>query len=70
VVARINNTAPPGTIAFETPEHVIVRAGGLTIKVGNEIVGAIGVGGAPGAAFDENCARAGLDKIRAGIRSQ
>lgn len=68
VVARANNAAPPGTISFQTPEHMIVRAGGLAIKMGDEIVGAIGVGGAPGATLDENCARAGLDKIRAGIR--
>ena len=68
LVARVNNAAPPGTIPFQTPEHMIVRAGGLAIKMGDEILGAIGVGGAPGANFDENCARAGLDKIRARIR--
>ena len=68
LVARINNAAPPGTIPFQAPEHMIVRAGGLAIKMGDEIVGAIGVGGAPGAALDENCARAGLDKIRDRIR--
>jgi uncharacterized protein GlcG (DUF336 family) len=27
-------------------------------------VGAIGASGAPGAKLDDNCARAGLDKIR------
>ena len=38
--------------------------GGIVIKVGDEIVGALGAAGAPGADLDEACARAGLEKIR------
>ena len=38
--------------------------GGIVIKVGDEVVGAIGAAGAPGANLDDDCARAGLDKIR------
>jgi uncharacterized protein GlcG (DUF336 family) len=34
------------------------------IKVGDEVVGAIGAAGAPGANLDDACAHAGLDKIR------
>lgn len=34
--------------------------GGLPIKVGNEVIGAIGVGGAPGSDKDQACAAAGL----------
>jgi uncharacterized protein GlcG (DUF336 family) len=37
--------------------------GGLPVKVGNETIGAIGVGGAPGSDKDEACAAAGLAKI-------
>jgi uncharacterized protein GlcG (DUF336 family) len=37
--------------------------GGLPIKVGNDTIGAIGVGGAPGSDKDEACAAAGLAKI-------
>jgi uncharacterized protein GlcG (DUF336 family) len=36
------------------------RGGGGMVKN----VGAIGASGAPGAKLDDNCARAGLDKIR------
>jgi uncharacterized protein GlcG (DUF336 family) len=36
----------------------------VVIKVGDEVVGAIGASGAPGANLDDNCARAGLNKIR------
>ena len=44
--------------------NVIFFGGGVVIKVGNEVVGAIGGAGAPGAKLDDGCARAGLDKIR------
>ncbi len=50
--------------AFQPPAGMLFRAGGVVIKQGNEVIGAIGVGGAPGAANDEICARAGIDKIR------
>ena len=53
-----------GALPFQPPEGMIFRAGGLTIKLGDEVIGAIGVGGAPTAQADEACARAGLDKIR------
>ncbi|HWF36950.1 MAG TPA: heme-binding protein [Candidatus Acidoferrales bacterium] len=38
-------------------------AGGLPVKVGEETIGAIGVGGAPGGDKDEACAAAGLAKV-------
>jgi uncharacterized protein GlcG (DUF336 family) len=44
--------------------HVMFLGGGVVIKLGDETIGAIGASGAPGAKFDDNCARAGLDKIR------
>ncbi len=37
--------------------------GGLPVKVGNDTIGAIGVGGAPGSHKDKACAAAGLAKI-------
>jgi uncharacterized protein GlcG (DUF336 family) len=43
--------------------HILLAQGGLRIKVGDEAVAAIGVGGAPGGNLDEACAKAGLDKI-------
>jgi uncharacterized protein GlcG (DUF336 family) len=42
---------------------VIALAGGLPIKVGDEVIGAIGVSGAPGGEKDEVCAKAALDKV-------
>jgi uncharacterized protein GlcG (DUF336 family) len=44
--------------------HVMFFGGGVVIKLGDEVIGGIGAAGAPGAKLDDNCARAGLDKIR------
>ncbi|MEO7391434.1 MAG: heme-binding protein [Ramlibacter sp.] len=42
----------------------LLLGGGVPIKVGNETIGAVGVGGAPGGHLDEQCAMAGLDKVK------
>lgn len=44
--------------------NLVNAGGGLVIKAGNEVIGAIGAAGAPGFQLDDNCARAGLDKIK------
>jgi uncharacterized protein GlcG (DUF336 family) len=44
---------------------MLFLGGGLPIRFGEEIVGGIGVGGAPGGKLDENCTRAGLESIGA-----
>jgi uncharacterized protein GlcG (DUF336 family) len=43
--------------------HVLFFGGGVTIKIGDEVIGAIGASGAPGAKLDDACAHAGLAKI-------
>jgi uncharacterized protein GlcG (DUF336 family) len=40
------------------------RAGGVLIMVNDEIIGAIGVGGARGSEKDEACAIAGIEKVK------
>lgn len=42
----------------------LVLGGGVPIKVGNEVIGAVGVAGAPGGHLDEQCAMAGIDKVK------
>jgi uncharacterized protein GlcG (DUF336 family) len=59
---------PPDAPPFQPPEHMVLRGGGLTIRLGKEVIGAIGVSGSPGASNDETCARAGLEKIRDAIK--
>jgi uncharacterized protein GlcG (DUF336 family) len=48
--------------------HVLFFGGGVVIKIGDEVVGAIGASGAPGAKLDDGCARAGVEKIRERLR--
>ncbi len=42
---------------------VIAIQGGLPIKVGDEVIGGVGVSGAPGGDKDEACSKAGIDKV-------
>lgn len=42
---------------------VIAAQGALPIKIGDEVIGAVGVSGAPGGDKDEACSKAGIDKV-------
>jgi len=42
----------------------LLLGGGVPVKAGNEVIGAIGVGGAPGGHLDEQCAVAALAKVQ------
>lgn len=42
----------------------LLLGGGVPVKVGNEVIGAVGVGGAPGGHLDEQCAMAALAKVQ------
>ena len=55
---------PGGITILSKLPHVMFFGGGVVIKVGDEVVGAIGASGAPGAQLDEACARAGVKKIQ------
>ena len=44
--------------------NVTFTPGGVTIVANGKPIGGIGVGGAPGGNFDDDCARAALDKIK------
>jgi uncharacterized protein GlcG (DUF336 family) len=49
-----------------TLPHVIAIPGGVPIKVGEDVIGGIGVSGSPG--VDEPCVQAGLDKVAEFLR--
>jgi uncharacterized protein GlcG (DUF336 family) len=55
--------AKGGIGALQKLPHVLFFGGGVVIKIGDEVVGAIGASGAPGAKLDDGCARAGVEKI-------
>ena len=42
---------------------IVAAQGALPIKLGDEVIGAVGVSGAPGGDKDEACAKAGIDKV-------
>ena len=46
----------------------LLLGGGVPVKVGDEVIGAVGVGGAPGGHLDEECANAGIEKVKAKLR--
>jgi uncharacterized protein GlcG (DUF336 family) len=54
----------PGAATLVDIPGFLILGGGVPIKVGNEVIGAIGVGGAPGGQFDEQCAVAGIAKVQ------
>ena len=53
----------PGAATLVDIPGVLVLGGGVPVKVGNEVIGAVGVGGAPGGHLDEQCANAGITKV-------
>ena len=63
---RIGSTPPPH--AALVLANVTTAEGALLIHAGKEIVGAIGVSGAPGGDKDAVCAQAGIDRISKGLQ--
>jgi len=45
--------------------RVIAAQGALPIKFGEDVIGAVGVSGAPGGDKDEACSKAGIEKVAA-----
>jgi uncharacterized protein GlcG (DUF336 family) len=48
--------------------NFVAAQGALPIVVGNDVIGAIGISGAPGGDKDEACAKAGIDKVAADLK--
>ncbi len=62
LVQRMQNLGA-ASIQAKVP-NLVVAQGGVVIKMGDEVIGAIGISGGPGQDYDTQCARAGIDKIR------
>lgn len=54
----------PGAANLGDIPGYLLLGGGVPVRVGNEVIGAVGVGGAPGGHLDEQCAVAALDKVK------
>jgi len=62
----VKRTSEPATSGSREYTRVLALAGGLPIKVGNDVVGAVGVSGTPGQ--DDVCSQAGIDKVAAQLK--
>jgi uncharacterized protein GlcG (DUF336 family) len=63
VADRMSKNAP--TTVPQTPlPNVTYGVGGVTIMIAGNAIGGMGVSGAPGGNFDEECARAAIAKIQ------
>ncbi len=51
----------PASAGSKEYTRVLALGGGLPIKVGDDVVGAVGVSGSPGK--DDDCSKAGIDKV-------
>lgn len=54
---------PASTNVAMIPGYLLL-GGGVPVKVGEEVIGAVGVGGAPGGHLDEKCAMAGIASVQ------
>ena len=56
-------TSDPANAYLRQIPNTVAVGGGVPIKAGNEVIGAVGVSGAPGGEKDEVCANAGIAKV-------
>lgn len=54
----------PGAATLPMIDGLLILGGGMPIRAGEEVIGGIGIGGAPGGHLDDQCAEAGISKIR------
>jgi uncharacterized protein GlcG (DUF336 family) len=59
-VKRVKDNPTSGAVHLS---GIVAAQGALPIKIGDEVIGAAGVSGAPGGEKDEACVKAGLDKV-------
>ncbi|MDX2250650.1 MAG: heme-binding protein [Nitrospira sp.] len=64
-LAELINKMPTLQALRDVNNEILIVGGGLPIEIGGDVVGGIGVGGAPGAHLDDACAQDGLDAIGA-----
>lgn len=60
--------SPASTVPTTQLPNVTFAQGAIVIRAGGQIIGSIGVSGAPGGQFDEACAREALAKIQDKIK--
>jgi len=56
----------PTSVGSKEYSRVLAISGGLPIKAGDEMVGAVGVSGSPGR--NDECSQAGIDRVAADLK--
>jgi uncharacterized protein GlcG (DUF336 family) len=54
----------PGAANLVNIPGFLLLGGGMPVKAGNEVIGALGVGGAPGGHLDDQCVVAALEAVK------
>ena len=62
------NVANPQSVGALHLDRITTLEGALPIMAGKDLIGAVGISGAPGGDKDAACAQAGIDKISAGLK--
>jgi len=65
IVKRLKDNPQLGAV-FLT--NIAAAQGALPIQTGDDVIGAVGVSGAPGGEKDEVCAKAGIEKVAAQLK--
>lgn len=58
----------PGAQFLNDIPGFLLLGGGVPIRAGNEVIGALGIGGAPAGAIDAECANQALDAVKDKLR--
>ncbi len=58
----------PGAANLVHIPGFLLLGGGVPIRAGNDVIGAVGVGGAPGGHLDEQCALSAIDKVKDSLK--
>ncbi|MGA0024877.1 MAG: GlcG/HbpS family heme-binding protein [Burkholderiales bacterium] len=54
----------PGAANLVHIPGFLLLGGGVPVRAGNDVIGAVGIGGAPGGHLDEQCAVAALEQVK------
>ena len=58
----------PGAANLVHIDGFLLLGGGVPVRVDKEVIGAVGIGGAPGGHLDEQCALAALEQVKDSLR--
>jgi uncharacterized protein GlcG (DUF336 family) len=67
-VGALTKTDPSVKARIKADPNLLTFAGGMPLEAGGEVIGAVGVSGAEPSSKDEECASAGIGRIKSRLR--